>query len=83
MSILYQYSIDRLHAYADGITKDTGHMYWNTVVLDTDYSITDRLAVRYRCLLLTGNTWGPILIRSCVGIPRQRSRWTTERITGR
>ena len=58
VSLLYQYSIDRLHAYADGITKDTGHMYWNTVVLDTDYSITDRLAVRVSLPFVDGKYVG-------------------------
>jgi hypothetical protein len=58
VSILYQYSIDRLHAYAGGATKDTGHMYWNTVVLDTDYSITDRLAVRASLPFIDGKYVG-------------------------
>ncbi len=59
VSILYQYSIDRLHAYADGSTKDAGHMFWNTVVLDTDYSITDRLAVRTSLPFIAGKYVGP------------------------
>jgi hypothetical protein len=58
VAILYQYSIDRLHAYADGTTKDTGHMFWNTVVLDTDYSITDRLAVRASLPFVAGKYVG-------------------------
>jgi hypothetical protein len=58
VSILYQYSIDRLHAYDGGATKDTGHMYWNTVVLDTDYSITDRLAVRASLPFIAGKYVG-------------------------
>jgi hypothetical protein len=58
VSILYQYSIDRLHAYEAGVTKDTGHMYWNTVVLDADYSITDRLAVRASLPFIAGKYVG-------------------------
>ena len=58
VSVLYQYSIDRLHAFADGRTKDVGHMYWNSVVLDTDYSLTDRLAVRVSLPFLDGKYVG-------------------------
>jgi hypothetical protein len=58
VSILYQYSIDRLHAFSDGSTRDSGHMYWNTVALDTDYSITDRLAVRASLPFVAGQYIG-------------------------
>jgi hypothetical protein len=58
VSVLYQYSIDRLHAFSDGRTKDVGHMYWNTVALDTDYSLTDRLAVRITLPFLAGKYVG-------------------------
>ena len=54
VSVLYQYSIDRLHAFSDGRTRDVGHMYWDTVVLDTDYSFTDRLALRVSLPFLYG-----------------------------
>jgi len=57
-SVLYQYSIDRLHAYSDGRTKDVGHMYWHTVILDTDYSLTDRLAVGVSLPFLDGKYVG-------------------------
>ena len=58
VSVLYQYSIDRLHAFSDGRTKDVGHMYWHTVALDTDYSLTDRLAVRITLPFLEGKYAG-------------------------
>ena len=58
VSVLYQYSIDRLHAYSDGRTKDNGHMYWDTVILDTDYSFTDRLALRVSLPFLDGKYVG-------------------------
>jgi hypothetical protein len=58
VAVLYQYGIDRLHAYDDGATKDTGHMFWNTVVLDSDYSITDRLAVRVSLPFIAGKYVG-------------------------
>jgi hypothetical protein len=58
VSVLYQYSIDRLHAFDDGSTRDSGHMFWNTVVLDTDYSITDRLAVRASLPFIDGKYVG-------------------------
>lgn len=58
VSVLYQYSIDRLHAFSDGRTRDVGHMYWNTVVLDTDYSLTDNLAVRVSLPFVDGKYVG-------------------------
>jgi hypothetical protein len=58
VSVLYQYSIDRLHAFSDGRTKDVGHMYWNTVALDVDYSLTDRLAVRANVPFVDGKYVG-------------------------
>jgi len=58
VSVLYQYSIDRLHAFSDGRTKDVGHMYWNTVVIDADYSLTDRLALRVSVPFLDGKYVG-------------------------
>jgi len=45
VSTLYQYQIDRLHSFSDGRTKDRGHVYIQALLLNTDYSITDRLAV--------------------------------------
>ena len=45
VSTLYQYQADRLHSFSDGRTKDRGHVYIQAVLLNTDYSITDRLAV--------------------------------------
>ena len=58
VSVLYQYSIDRLHAYSDGRAKDVGHMYWDTVVVDGDYSITDKLAVRMSLPYIDGKYVG-------------------------
>ncbi len=43
--MLYQYSIDRLHSFGDGRTKDKGHMYTDALFVNTDFSFTDSLAV--------------------------------------
>jgi hypothetical protein len=45
VSVLYQYNIDRLHAYSDGQTKDRGHTYFDALIVNSDFSLTDRLAV--------------------------------------
>ncbi len=45
VSVLYQYNIDRLHVFDDGRTKDKGHTYFDAVIVNTDFSLTDRLAV--------------------------------------
>lgn len=45
VSVLYQYDITRLHAFSDGQTKDRGHVYSDAGIVNTDFSVTDRLAV--------------------------------------
>ena len=44
VSLIYQNNIERLHTFSDGRTKDRGHTYFDAVILNTDYSITSRLA---------------------------------------
>ena len=41
-AVLYQYGIDRLHVFSDGRTKDRGHTYLSGVLVDTDFSLTDK-----------------------------------------
>jgi hypothetical protein len=44
VSIQYQNGINRLHAYGDQ-TKDRGPTYFDSALLSSDFSLTDRLAV--------------------------------------
>jgi hypothetical protein len=46
VSILYQNGINRLHAFGDR-TKDRGPTYFDSLLLSSDYSLTDRLAVSF------------------------------------
>jgi hypothetical protein len=46
VSLLYQYGFDRYHAMSRGEAVDRGHTSLQALVLDVDYSLTDRLAVR-------------------------------------
>jgi hypothetical protein len=57
-SVLYQYGFDRLHVYADGRTKDRGHTFLNGVLLDGDFSLTDKLAVRASVPYISGRYVG-------------------------
>jgi hypothetical protein len=57
-SFLYQYGFDRLHVYADGRTKDRGHIFLNSLILDTDFSVTDKLAMRLSLPYITGKYVG-------------------------
>jgi hypothetical protein len=59
ISILDQYNIERLHTFSDGRTKDRGHTYFDALILNTDYSITDRLAVSVSVPYITGKYVGP------------------------
>jgi hypothetical protein len=57
-SVLYQYGFDRFHAYSDGRTKDRGHIFLSGVILDTDFSLTDKLAVRVSLPYISGKYEG-------------------------
>jgi hypothetical protein len=57
-SVLYQYGIERLHAFADGRTKDRGHTFLSGVVVDVDFSVTDKLAVRLSLPYISGKYVG-------------------------
>ena len=46
VGVFYQYTFDRLHSYSDGRTQDRGHTFFDSLLLDTDFSLTDKLAVR-------------------------------------
>jgi len=46
VSLLYQYGFDRYHAMSQGEAVDRGHMFLQALMVDVDYSLTDRLAVR-------------------------------------
>jgi|SRR5579872_3376638 len=59
VSVLYQYDIARLHSFSDGRTKDRGHTYFDDVVVDTDYAITDRLAVKVTLPFIESKYVGP------------------------
>lgn len=54
VSLLYQYGFDRYHAFSHGETQDRGHMYSQALLLDVDYSFTDRLAVRMSLPFIEG-----------------------------
>lgn len=59
VSALYQYGLDRLHVYSDGRTKDRGHTSLQGVLLDADFSLTDKLAVRLSLPYINGKYVGP------------------------
>src|SRR5215471_204363 len=58
VSVLYQYGFDRLHYFADGRTKDRGHVFLNSVIVDTDFSLTNKLAVRVSLPYISGKYTG-------------------------
>jgi hypothetical protein len=58
VSALYQYGFDRLHVFSDGRTKDRGHIFLDGVILDTDFSLTDKLAVRLSLPYVSGKYVG-------------------------
>ncbi len=58
VSILDQYDIERLHTFSDGRTKDKGHTYFDAVIVNTDYSFTDRLALSVSLPFIAGKYVG-------------------------
>lgn len=58
VTILYQNDIERLHTFDDGRTKDRGHTYLDGLFLDTDFSLTDKLAVRVSLPFIEGKYVG-------------------------
>jgi len=57
--LLYQYGFDRYHAMSEGEAVDRGHIFMQALMLDVDYSLTDRLAVRVALPAMEGRYKGP------------------------
>ncbi len=53
-TLLYQYGFDRYHAMSEGEAVDRGHTFLQALMLDVDYSLTDRLAVRFGVPFIQG-----------------------------
>jgi hypothetical protein len=58
VSLLYQYGFDRYHVFSLGQEADKGHTALQAVMLDVDYSLTDRLAVRIALPFIEGKYIG-------------------------
>lgn len=58
VSLLYQYGFDRYHAMSQGEAVDRGHMRLQALMLDVDYSLTDKLAVRIAAPFIMGSYHG-------------------------
>jgi hypothetical protein len=55
----YQNIFVRDHLFQDGDAHDTGHILSHAVYVDTDYSLTDRLAVKVGLPYAAGRYYGP------------------------
>jgi hypothetical protein len=58
VSALYQYGFDRYHAMSQSEAVDRGHIFLQAVMLDVDYSLTERLAVRLALPTIKGRYKG-------------------------
>jgi hypothetical protein len=58
VSMLYQYGFDRYHAMSLGEAVDRGHTTLQALMLDVDYSLTDKLAVRLALPFIEGRYSG-------------------------
>lgn len=58
VSLLYQYGFDRYHAMSQGEAVDRGHTFLQALLVDVDYSLTDRLAVRLALPFIEGRYSG-------------------------
>ena len=59
VTMLYQYDIERLHSFSDGRTKDRGHTYLDAVFVNTDLSLTDKIAFSVSMPFIAGKYVGP------------------------
>jgi len=59
VTVLYQNDIERLHSFGDGRTKDRGHTYLDAVYVNTDLSLTDKIAVSVSMPFIAGKYVGP------------------------
>jgi hypothetical protein len=58
VSLLYQFGFDRYHAMSRGEAVDRGHTMLQALMVDVDYSFTDRLAVRLALPYIEGRYMG-------------------------
>jgi hypothetical protein len=58
VTALYQNDIERLHSYGDGRTRDRGHTTLDATYLETDFSLTDKLAVKVSVPFIEGKYVG-------------------------
>jgi hypothetical protein len=58
VTALYQNDVERLHAYGDGRTRDRGHTTLDGVYFETDFSLTDKLAVKVSVPFIDGKYVG-------------------------
>ena len=59
VTMLYQNDIERLHSFSDGRTKDRGHTTLDGIFFNTDFSLTDRLALTVGLPFISGKYVGP------------------------
>jgi hypothetical protein len=59
VSLSYQNLFVRDHVYYLGDAHDIGHILSHALYLDVDYSLTDRLAVRFAVPYVVGKYYGP------------------------
>jgi hypothetical protein len=69
VSVLYQYGFDRLHYFSDGRTKDRGHVFLDSVLVDADFSIADKLAINVSLPYVGGKYLGSSPHQSVRGNP--------------
>jgi hypothetical protein len=70
VSLLYQYGFDRYHVMSQGEQVDRGHTSLQSVILDVDYSFTDRLAVRVSLPMIEGKYIGTFPHQAVRGQPQ-------------
>ena len=59
VSLSYQNLFVTDHAYENGDAHDIGHILSQALTLDTDYSLTDKLALRVALPFIAGKYYGP------------------------
>src|SRR5215813_10750456 len=59
VTVSYQNIFVREHVYQDGDAHDVGHILSHALFVDTDYSLTDHLAVKVSLPYVASRYYGP------------------------
>ena len=82
VSLSYQNIFVRQHSYSNVDRMETGHILSHAVTIDTDYSLTDKIALRITLPFIAARYYGsrPHAIQTDNGVDRKSTRLNSSHI---